>query len=93
VQAFQTTSAITNGVGRDLSVQALYAGPYALLISNVQFGAGRAPYAPSGAAPKSSSFMTLWNTAVSWGLAQQGGFSSGRYNDGESQGDELMMGN
>eukprot|EP00878_Enallax_costatus_P038027 GHUV01043156.1.p1 GENE.GHUV01043156.1~~GHUV01043156.1.p1 ORF type:complete len:222 (+),score=22.33 GHUV01043156.1:621-1286(+) len=61
VQAFQIGTAITNGIGTNLSVNALYAGPYATLISNVDFGAAKQPYAPSGSAPKSSSFLTYWN--------------------------------
>jgi hypothetical protein len=69
-QAFQAGTAITNGQGSDLSVNALYAGPYAVLVSNVHFGAARRPYAPSGAAPKASSFHVFWNVQV--GSGRQG---------------------
>lgn len=64
-QAFQTGTVISNGVGTNLSIQSLYAGPYATLVSNVQFGAGVNPYAPSGASPKAASFATFWNVKVS----------------------------
>jgi hypothetical protein len=70
LQAFQAGTAITNGQGSDLSVNALYAGPYAVLVSNVHFGAARRPYAPSGAAPKASSFHVFWNVQV--GSRRQG---------------------
>lgn len=64
-QAFQLGVVLSNGIGRNLSVNALYAGPYSTLISNVNFGSAKLPYAPSGAAPKASSFMTFWNVRVS----------------------------
>lgn len=68
LQAFQLGTVISNGVGKNLSVNALYAGPYATLVSNVYFGAAQVPYAPSGAGPKASSFLTFWNVQVSLGM-------------------------
>ncbi|KAF6262421.1 hypothetical protein COO60DRAFT_1676006 [Scenedesmus sp. NREL 46B-D3] len=60
-QSFQLGTVISNGVGVNLSVNALYAGPYATLVSNVNFGAARNPYGLSGAGPKASSYSTFWN--------------------------------
>lgn len=64
LQAFQLGTAISNGVGTNLSINALYAGPYSTLVSNVDFGAARLPYGQSGAGPKASSFTTFWNVRV-----------------------------
>lgn len=65
VQACQTSTVLSNGVGRNLSINPLYAGPYGILVSNVDFGEASAPYGLSGAAPKVSSFFTFWNVKVS----------------------------
>ncbi len=65
LQAVQTGTVISSGVGTDLSVQSLYSGSYNLLSTNVHYGLAKQPYAPSGAGPKASSFYTLWNTKVS----------------------------
>lgn len=65
VQACQTSTVISNGVGRNLSINPLYAGPYGILVSNVDFGTASIPYGLSGAAPKVSSFFTFWNVKVS----------------------------
>jgi len=67
VQACQTSTVISNGVGRNLSINPLYAGPYGILVSNVDFGTASIPYGLSGAAPKVSSFFTFWNVKVSAG--------------------------
>jgi hypothetical protein len=45
-------------------VNALYAGPYGILVSNVDFGEASLPYGQSGSAPKVSSFFTFWNVKV-----------------------------
>jgi hypothetical protein len=55
-------------VGRNLSINPLYAGPYGILVSNVNFGAAAQPYGLSGAAPKVSSFFTFWNVKVGDGV-------------------------
>lgn len=60
----QASTVISNGVGRNLSVNPLYAGPYGILVSNVDFGTAAIPYGLSGAAPKVSSFFTFWNVKV-----------------------------
>jgi hypothetical protein len=70
LQSFQLGTVISNGVASNLSVNALYAGPYATLVSNVNFGAARNPYGLSGAGPKTSSFSTFWNVRVSCNLQQ-----------------------
>jgi hypothetical protein len=64
VQACQTSTVISNGVGRNLSINPLYAGPYGILVSNVDFGEAKIPYGLSGVAPKVSSFFTFWNVKV-----------------------------
>jgi hypothetical protein len=64
IQAVQASTVISNGVGRNLSVNALYAGPYGILVSNVDFGEASLPYGQSGSAPKVSSFFTFWNVKV-----------------------------
>lgn len=64
VQAVQVSTVISNGIGRNLSVNPLYAGPYGILVSNVDFGAANVPYGLSGALPKVSSFFTFWNVKV-----------------------------
>jgi hypothetical protein len=64
VQACQTSTVISNGVGRNLSINPLYAGPYGILVSNVDFGEVKIPYGLSGVAPKVSSFFTFWNVKV-----------------------------
>lgn len=65
VQAVQASTVISNGVGRNLSINPLYAGPYGILVSNVNFGQASLPYGLSGVAPKVSSFFTFWNVKVS----------------------------
>lgn len=64
VQACQSSTVISNGVGKNLSVNPLYAGPYGILVSNVDFGTASLPYGLSGVAPKVSSFFTFWNVKV-----------------------------
>lgn len=64
IQAVQASTVISNGVGRNLSINALYAGPYGILVSNVDFGEASLPYGQSGSAPKVSSFFTFWNVQV-----------------------------
>ncbi len=76
MQAVQTGTVVSNGVGTDLSVQSLYAGAYTLLSTNVSYGAAKLPYAPSGAGPKASSFYTMWNVKVSSAPACYCAFSS-----------------
>jgi len=68
LQAFQLGTVLSNGIGRNLSVNALNAGPYSVLISNVNFGAAKLPYAPSGAGPKASSFSDLLERPGEWWL-------------------------
>ena len=65
VQAVQSSTVISNGVGTNLSINPLYAGPYGILVSNVDFGQASVPYGLSGVAPKVSSFFTFWNVKVS----------------------------
>jgi hypothetical protein len=64
VQACQVATVISNGVGRSLSINPLYAGPYGILVSNVDFGAANVPYGLSGSMPKVSSYFTFWNIKV-----------------------------
>lgn len=64
VQAVQSSTVISNGVGTNLSINPLYAGPYGILVSNVDFGQASVPYGLSGVAPKVSSFFTFWNVKV-----------------------------
>jgi hypothetical protein len=71
LQSFQLGTVISNGIASNLSVNALYAGPYATLVSNVNFGAARNPYGLSGAGPKTSSFSTFWNVRVSCNRLRQ----------------------
>jgi hypothetical protein len=67
IQAVQASTVISNGVGRNLSVNPLYAGPYGILVSNVDFGQASIPYGLSGWATKVSSFFTFWNVKVRLG--------------------------
>lgn len=69
VQAVQASTVISNGVGTNLSINPLYAGPYGILVSNVDFGRASFPYGLSGALPKVSSYFTFWNVKVSNTLA------------------------
>lgn len=49
------------GTGTDLAIQTMAAGPYGLLLSNVNVGYGSRPWAQMGTTQSASSFMTVWN--------------------------------
>lgn len=49
------------GTGTDLAIQTMAAGPYGLLLSNVDVGYGSRPWAQMGTTQSASSFMTVWN--------------------------------
>jgi hypothetical protein len=45
----------------DLAIQTMAAGPYGLLLSNVNVGYGSRPWGQMGTVQSASSFMTVWN--------------------------------
>lgn len=49
------------GTGIDLAIQTMGAGPYGLLVSNVDVGYGSRPWGQMGTVQSASSFMTVWN--------------------------------
>lgn len=49
------------GTGLDLAIQTMGAGPYGLLVSNVDVGYGSRPWGQMGTVQSASSFMTIWN--------------------------------
>lgn len=49
------------GSGLDLAIDALYGGPYGLLISNVDAGYGSRPWGSQGLTTDAAAFMTVWN--------------------------------
>jgi hypothetical protein len=49
------------GTGSDLAVDAIGAGPYGLLMTNLDMGYGSRPWAAPSLIPEVSSFWTLWN--------------------------------
>ena len=51
------------GTGTDLAIQTMGAGPYGLLVSNVNVGYGSRPWGQMGTVQSASSFMTVWNMA------------------------------
>jgi hypothetical protein len=51
----------TAGTGSDLVIQTMAAGPYGLLLSNVNVGYGSRPWGQVGTVQSASSFMTVWN--------------------------------
>lgn len=53
--------ALHAGTGVDLAVQTMAAGPYGLLLSNVNVGYGSRPWGQMATVQSASSFMTVWN--------------------------------
>jgi hypothetical protein len=70
-QAYQVGSVIANGVGSDLRVEGMYAGPYATLVTNVDVGRGTRPFGPASNGQRPASSMTFWNIRVG-GLRARG---------------------
>jgi hypothetical protein len=52
---------VAAGTGADLAIQTMAAGPYGLLLSNVNVGYGSRPWGQVGTTQSASSFMTVWN--------------------------------
>jgi len=71
LQAYQVGSVIASGAGTDLRVEALYGGPYATLVTNVDIGRGSRPFGPLWNGQRPSSYMTYWNIRVRQGCTSR----------------------
>lgn len=64
---------VNAGTGSDLAIQTMAAGPYGLLLSNVNVGYGSRPWGQAGTVQSASSYMTVWNmnstVKVGWSWA------------------------